>query len=372
MTPFCLEVLFLSIILFVYQHSCALNTYHGYKNYSTYYQGNAPIIILSQHGGYMEPFDMPDRTSGCWNYTSQQCIWQYNCEINTIYNQSSQHCGVKTLRDAYTKEIAICLRNTINLFNNNKSNIPHLVISELYREKLDPNREIGEATLYNDQAIQVYNDIHFKFMQQAKNATIDQCGFGLVFDIHGQSNNPFNQFGYRLNDGDLESDDQILNSELDSSSIYSLVLNNIQNDSLSQIVRGNGSLGTIMNETYGYLMVPSTLQPFLDTEYYYQGGFGILEHGSQYGGNVDAIQIEANYTNRWDSDQRAQFCIDFSRAIEEFVTHYYNLSKCTGVGSVDNDDDDDNDDNDDNNNRVIKIECRIINVIVCIIALILF
>ena len=82
-------------------------------------------------------------------------------------------------------------------------------------------------------------------------------------------------------------------------------------------------------------MVPSTLQPFLDNEYYYQGGFGLLEHGSQYGGDttnhVDAIQIEVNYANRWDADNRTQFCIDFSRTIEEFVNHYYNLTKFAAV-----------------------------------------
>ena len=112
----------------------------------------------------------------------------------------------------------------------------------MYREKLDPNREIGEATLGNNQAIQVYNDIHFNFMQQAKNETMNQCGFGLVFDIHGQSNNLYNQFGYRLNDENLELDNQILNQELDSSSIFSLVLNNVQNDTLSDIWIFNGSI----------------------------------------------------------------------------------------------------------------------------------
>lgn len=315
----------------VIEYLSALEIYRGYKNYSTYYEGNSPIIILSQHGGYIYPSDMPNRTNGCWNYTSKQCIWQYDCQQNTIYNQSAEECDVKTIRDAYTKEIATCLTNNIDIFGNNRSNIPHLVVNELYREKLDPNREIGEATLGNDQAIQVYNDIHFNFMTKAKNKTMNQCGFGLVFDIHGQSRNLFNQLGYRLNDGNLESDDQILNEELDSSSIFSLVLNNIQNDTLSEIVRGVHSLGTIMNETYGYLIVPSTLVPYLDTEYYYQGGFGILEHGSQYGGNVDAIQIEVNYANRWISENRQQFCIDFSRAIEQFVNHYYNLSKCSGV-----------------------------------------
>ena len=192
-------------------------------------------------------------------------------------------------------------------------------------------------------------------MVQAKNAAVAQCGFGIVFDIHGHIKNDYNQLGYRLSDYDLQQRSlNSFNNEADECSIHSLADNNVQGDTLDEIVRGNMSLGTIMESDFGYLMVPSSDHPYLDQEYYYQGGFGmfriivvcfvevhfdyialtgIITHGSLEGGTVDAIQIEVNRENRWNETKRDQFCIDFSRAIDEFVDYYYDLSSCTGVAA---------------------------------------
>ena len=323
--------LIIQLMVFKFSNAC---THQGYNNWSTYYEGDSPIIILSQHGGYLVPNAIPDREAGCWNTDDEECIWEHDCEINTNYAQSTSECNVLILRDAFTREIATCLRDTIDIFDNDRGNKPHLVINELKRSKLDSNRRRGEATLGNSDANITYNDIHFDFMAQAKTAVTNQCGFGLVFDIHGQASNDFNQFGYRLRDSDLENTDMILNQQISSTSIKSLALDNIQGDDLATVVRGNYSLGTIMNETYGYLTVPSTLQPYLDTERYFQGATGILEHGSQFEGSVDAIQFEINSNIRKNKNLRDQFCIDFSRAIETFVNHYYNLTECTGIASA--------------------------------------
>lgn len=159
------EFLHISLI-FGYVNS--LNTYKGYKNYSTYYEGNSPIIILSQHGGYITPNDIPDREYGCYNGT--HCIWEHNCTIKTGFNQSSTQCGIKTVRDAYTQELALCLHENLLLNINGNILQPHLVVNELARIKLDANRKIGEATLLNNDAINAWNDIHFNFMLQAKNS----------------------------------------------------------------------------------------------------------------------------------------------------------------------------------------------------------
>ena len=312
------------IIIFPLWLADSINIQHGYKNYSTYYEGSSPIILLSQHGGYVQPTDIPDREPGCWNGT--HCIWEHNCSDNTPYAQDTNNCGIKTLRDAYTQEIALCLRENALLNINGNPVKPHLIVNELYRGKLDANRLIGEATLNNPEAIIAYNDIHFDFMEQAKTAVNHQCGFGLVIDIHGQAVNLYNQMGYRLSDSNLEEPNSDLNARAASSSIYSLATNTGYN--LSDIVRGEYSLGTIMNETYDYLMVPSLNEPYLDTDYYYQGGFGIDYHGSEHGGTVDAIQIEVNSPNRWQSNLREQFCLDFSAAVVTFMEHWYDLSQC--------------------------------------------
>ena len=52
----------------------------GYVNY---YEGNGPLIILSQHGGYLKPDNIPNRNYGC--YDGQQCYYQSNnCSYNSF------------------------------------------------------------------------------------------------------------------------------------------------------------------------------------------------------------------------------------------------------------------------------------------------
>lgn len=214
---------------------------------------------------------------------------------------------------------------------------PHLVINELHRIKLDANREFGEATLNNSIAADTYDEIHYQWMSEAKENVTNICNWGLVFDIHGQSQNDYNQLGYRISQSQLLYNDNQLNDEIDSTSIRSLAEYNLNNFniSLSDIIRGNYSLGNYLNQTYGdHLMIPSLLKKNLGDYsenglWYYQGGFGLETHGSQDGGNIDAIQIEVNYDNRWTQELRIQFCYDFSQSVIAFVNQWYNMSSCS-------------------------------------------
>lgn len=82
----------------------------GSWNFSSYYVGNAPIILLVQHGGYLTPDDeiIPDRDSGCSNST--HCFWWHTCEEDTGFLRDSDQCGITTSSDSYIIEFAQCLR----------------------------------------------------------------------------------------------------------------------------------------------------------------------------------------------------------------------------------------------------------------------
>ena len=156
------------------KHSFAdLPIIRGSWNFSWYHIGTAPVAMIVQHDGEKTPDEIiPDRVEGCSNET--HCFWWHTCEADTGFDRDSGDCGITTSTDTYTMELAQCLREeltfnvSINGSNTTQVLYPHLIVSELDREKLDPNREIGEATLNNSYAKTVYNEIHYQFMKWAK------------------------------------------------------------------------------------------------------------------------------------------------------------------------------------------------------------
>eukprot|EP01084_Bolivina_argentea_P159235 277350_1 len=333
----------LIILAYSFAHSSddfdSLEIENGHRNFTTYYQGNAPVIVVSQHEGFLKPDDIPDRTYGCWNTTSQQCIWEYNCSENTGFNKSSTNCYVFLGNDGNTQEIARCLYENIDIFGNNKSR-PHYILNHLHKIKFQGN-VYADDIKYKYQwdipdLVNVYNDLWYNFLQQARNSTMNDCGFGLMIDIHGSAHK-FDQLGYRIGRSGLQ-DDAILNKQGRSTNLESLVYTNIQNDSVAEIVRGEYAIGTIMNETYGFKITPSRKQPNpVDWEGYFQSGFAANLAGSQDGGTVDSIHIEVGIPTKNNKENRDKFCIGLSRSIEIFINYYYNVSRCNGYGESNED-----------------------------------
>ena len=78
---------------------------------------------------------------------------------------------------------------------------PHLVLSNLKRTKLDPNREVNEAAQGNAEAVQAYETFH-GFIETASEAV----GRGVLFDLHGQSHEQNStECGYLVRTEDLNS-----------------------------------------------------------------------------------------------------------------------------------------------------------------------
>lgn len=316
----------------------------GFGDFATYHEGSSPIILLSQHGGYAEPHDIPERLPGCWD--GQQCLWDKGCSP-----QDARRCRVTTVQDAYTKEISECIAQNALISNPaDPSEIwrPHLVSSQLHRSRLDPNREKGEAAQGNAAAEEVWRQIHLDFLARAKNSTLAKCGFGLLVDIHGQGTDDFTQFGMNILQTQLSATSEAdFEKFADTSTIYALyhglkTLTGSHETSFNDIVRGPNSLGTLLNQQnpafYGTVPSTSTPRPSRD---FFSGGWAIRQHGSGLvpsimSTRVDAVQVEFSQlhrgydfsTGQWTSKGRDRLCQDFSRALVEFVQHWYNLAQC--------------------------------------------
>ena len=343
--------------------------HQGVDGYTTYYEGNGPIIFLSTHGGSLRPNDIDERSDGCFTPNGEpDCNWTPGCGTT-----DNVECEAKIEADTGTYEIGHCLLSKTTLNTGTDILTPHLIVNELHRSRLDGNRQQEEAAQGDIEALRAWNEIHEDnnngFVYQAKDIALNKCGWGLIIDLHGQALNDYNQFGYRLLKHHLDYvDDKISGVGAYTSQYYKtrssiewLIDNNIQvtDNDYADIVRGPNSLGSIL-ESYttgnngnglNYKVVPSSSVPSASNTpdgdiYYYVGGFDLRYHGSSsvnevddYDGqyytptsksslNVDVIQIEVNQDIRKNQNgaDREQFCQDFSDAIIQFIEYWYDTA----------------------------------------------
>ena len=138
-----------------------------------YREGEVGIVIAVPHGGVMDSPDIPYRKYG------------------TVEG------------DDFTKDLGVVVTNSICRY---LRRCPHLVISNLKRTKLDPNRDISEAAQQNSKAEKAWREYH-GFIDEAKGKE----GRGIVIDLHGQSHRRNStELGYllssdQLNRGDFDS-----------------------------------------------------------------------------------------------------------------------------------------------------------------------
>jgi hypothetical protein len=123
---------------------------------------------------------------------------------------------------------------------------------------------------------------------------------GLLIDIHGQSHSEnWIELGYLLTSTVLNSTKDLTNYQ--SSSINSLA--SISSYKFNDLIRGEFSLGGIMESRYNLKVVPSPKYLSPNGGNYYSGGFITKEYSSaKKTTRINAIQIEAPYLMRIDSD----------------------------------------------------------------------
>ncbi len=272
----------------------------GRNGYVEYWEGNMPLVISAPHGGHLIPAEIDDRTSGT------------------------------TVTDSNTKETALAFREAIF---KRTGHHPYVVISNLKRTKLDPNREIIEAAESNIWAEQAWTEYH-GFIESAKSEITLSFGSGLYVDLHGHGHSIQRlELGYLLSSNELVlSDDQLNSGNLvESSSIRTLVSST--SFSFSELLRGQNSLGTLFSSS-GIPATPSLSQPNPGQgNPFFSGGYSTRRHGSADGGRISGVQIEAYYAGlRNSSSNRAFFAEKAALVFQTFLRETYNWdSMSTGM-----------------------------------------
>ena len=270
-------------------------TYFDSTGFVEYHAGNLPFVISVPHGGYLAPDSIPDRD--CY--------------------------GCKYVRDSYTQEIGYKL---IDRFYEITGCYPHVVINLLSRKKFDANRDITDAADGNLLVEKAWYGYH-AFIDSAKSAIAKTYSKGIFLDLHGHGHDIQRiEMGYLLSKSELQLNDDVLNLDFftDKSSIRNLVYNNNHSLKFSDLLRGENSLGSIL-QAKGFRSVPSADNPFPNAgEPYFSGGYNTKRHGSRNGGVIDAIQLELNHDIRFDKAKRSEFVDSLIRGIIEFYDLNYN------------------------------------------------
>ncbi len=233
----------------------------GQAGYAEYHVGDLPIILSLPHAGALRPEAIADRGEAVVD------------------------------NDPYADELAADLAAEIERLTGRPV---HLIINQLHRSKMDANRSRQEGARGDPLATQAWQEYH-GFLLAAKQAVVDQCGRGLLIDLHTNGREGYLiEFGYGLTREDLGEDDEHLNREafIRRSTLRQLVL--LGPVDHADLLRGPLSLGGLMS-SLGYAAEPSPDQPQPEGDPYFSGGYTVFRHGSLYGGWVDAVQVEVAY-----------------------------------------------------------------------------
>jgi autotransporter-associated beta strand protein len=292
-------------------------TYFGRSNYIEYAAGDLPFILSAPHGGTLTPAEIPDRTNcpSCsgWDFT--------------------------TTTDSATDDVAAKVKAEVG---NLTGHLPHIIICHLDRDKIDCNREVVEGAQGDPEAVIAWNEFQ-GFINSASNNVITNFGKGFYIDQHGQGHPEQRlELGYLLGKYDLTNTDTRLDSVSsfkNSSSIRTLA-NSVSNvTSFSKLLRGTNSFGTFMvNE--GYPSTPSYTipAPFTNptaSSNFFDGGYNTDVHGSDGGGPLSALQIEANMVGVRDSAaNRTAYAKALARTLEKYLFIHYGINLRTCAPSV--------------------------------------
>lgn len=269
-------------------------TVYGSNKYVTFKVGDekSPIILASPHDGTIEPASMPFR----------------------------DHKDAVTVRDLYltllTEEISNALFAKTGLR-------PHVIINDVARARMEPNRALDEAYHKSEAANALWREYH-AFLKGARDMVANNVGKGLFLDMHGHGHDKKRvEVGYTVSITNLNATDAVLNGAANTSSIYNLSLTSPY--SFSQLVRGDYAFGTLL-ENEGIPAVPSKQDPKPNADPYFNGGYCTATYGSRNGGTVSAIQLETHGTNlRNNATQRKESGAKIADAIIKYMKNHYGL-----------------------------------------------
>ncbi|XP_040298136.1 uncharacterized protein LOC121009228 [Bufo bufo] len=278
---------------------------YGKNKYIEYQVGNMSLILTAPHGGSLTPSSIPTRDTGCWEKATGNCYYTHSCPSGSV--KDSVNCKVTTVKDLYTQEMALAVAKEICRLTSGFC--PHIVINNLSRSKLDPNRDKDEAAFGVPDADQAWDEF-MGFIRSAKS----HMSQGLLIDIHGQSHpEQWIELGYLISKANLDSG----KFSASDTSIYALSKRR-PDASFEELLRGRQSLGMFIEEqNVNYVCVPSPSNPGPNGGAYFSGGYITSTHGSKISGEVDAIQIELPKWIR-ENVERPKFAAVLAKAILNF------------------------------------------------------
>jgi len=297
---------------------------YGTNEYIEYRPGNTNLIISVPHDGFYMPGNIPNRTHGCRDKAKSEggnCQYPYTSDCPSDGPSSDEwFCKAVTYNDAFTQEIG---RGFIKEYQSLTGKTPYLVINNLHRSRMDPNRPLDRALGSNQgnaEAELAYNEYH-NLILKAKDAMkkYNTEGIGLLVDFHGMTHSHEKiEIGYlfkknELNVGDYTKDVPSIQALLDRTG-----------KTIPEILSGDQSLGS-MFENEGHKSIPSSRQPTPGKDKYYRGGHITQIHGSRDGGLVDAIQTEFPKALRRNKDNPEQVRNDFIKALTRVIAKYHKL-----------------------------------------------
>ncbi|WP_395751223.1 hypothetical protein [Prosthecobacter sp.] len=255
----------------------------GEQRYIEYIPGDLPLVVCSPHGGRETPESIPDRKEGV------------------------------VQPDANTQELARAFADAVHARTGRHM---HLIISNLHRKELDPNREIVEAAQGSPIAEKAWNEYH-GYIAQACAAAVKQHGVTFFIDLHGQSHPDVRiELGYQHSAKDLAASDAQLNgpSFVAKSSIQLIAMQS--KESYSQIVRGPASLGALL-ERRGYFAAPSPRMPSPE-EPFFTGGYTVRRYCVAKD-HVTGLQIETYKPKLRDTKESRE---KFAAALVDVLAEY--------------------------------------------------
>ncbi len=279
-------------------------TYFGRSNYIQYVAGDMPVIFSAPHGGGLTPSEIPNRVCG-----------------------SDPDCSTTT--DSNVDDVALAVQK---VFRNYFGHYAHVIVCNLKRSKLDCNRNQDDGAGTNVYAIQAWQEFQ-GFINSSSNNVISRNGRGFYVDLHGQGHAIERlELGYLLSSSQLMLSDSTLNSTTYENQSSIRTLSHSVPLTFSQLLRGTNSFGGLM-EALGYPSVPSPTDPDPGSgNPYFDGGYNVQIHGSDNGGPLDGMQIEANYTGVRDTaNNRTNYAIALAQVIDFFFTNYYGFNLRTSA-----------------------------------------
>ncbi|MFM7645271.1 MAG: hypothetical protein ACKO41_01010 [Sphingomonadales bacterium] len=266
------------------------------EGWTSYLQGNMPLVISVPHGGTLNLSEIADRS----------------CE------------DAVTVTDSYTKELAIEVADYLQKF---KGRSPYLIICNLIRKDIDQNRDKPEATCGDSRMEAPWEAFHDQIDEAIKEA-VAQHGYCIYIDLHGHGHPEQRlELGYMLSDNELKEIYQTKTNFSKQHSLSNYVTASEGKVQLHDLLFGPQAFGTLMAKE-GFPSVPSAQDPFPQEEQkYFNGGYNTRRYTGVKYPQVVGWQIESNMKGVRDKGGRPVFAAAFAKVISQYMEEIETVKK---------------------------------------------